>query len=155
MRNPATLMFAAATAFAATPWSAFAADRIGIRPGMSASEVDLAMKERCPDNYVSPPFLTCVNGGFVVTATFTRKDRLHWLRLLESSQQDPETYARELAAELGFAGTPEACASGDRKAFCARDAAGNVLAAGSTEYDGMRTSYFFNDSILSEDGGQK
>jgi len=155
MRNLATLMFAAATALAATSWPALADDRIGIRPGMSADEVELAMKDRCPDNYVSPPDLTCVNGGFILTATFTKKDRLHWLRLLESSQQEPETYARELATELGFAGTPEACASGDRKAFCTQNEAGDVLAAGSTEYDGMRTSYFFNKRILTEDGGQK
>ena len=130
-----------------------AGDRIGLRPGMSPEEANAAMAGRCPDSYVGPPWITCINKGIILTATFTKKKRLNWLRLMEPSQEDAQTYAKKLAAEVGFTGTPEPCVVYEANTFCFKDAEGTVLGAGSTEYDGMRTSYFFNPRFEQEDGG--
>src|SRR5258708_2174914 len=113
-----------------------AADRIGLRPGMTPEAADAAMAGRCPTSYVRPPYLTCINGGFIVTATFTRKGRLNGRRLIEPSKEDPMTYAGELAAELGFTGPAKPCEVYEVKTFCFSDAEGTVLGAGSTEYEG-------------------
>lgn len=134
---------------------AWAGDRLGLRIGMSPAEADAAMEGRCKDQYVSLPYLTCVNGGFIVTAIMTKKDRLSWARMMEQVKDDPESYAKVLAAELGFSGDPSPCVVADVKTFCFRMPDGTVLGAASTEYDGYLTSYLFNDQIVTEDGGNQ
>ena len=134
---------------------AWAGDRLGLRIGMSPSEADAAMEGRCKDQYISLPNLTCVNGGFIVTAIMTKKGRLSWARLMEQVKDNPESYAKALAAELGFSGDPSGCVATGSKTFCFRMPDGTVLSAASTEYDGYLTSYLFNDQIVTEDGGNQ
>jgi hypothetical protein len=137
---------------------ATAADRIGLRPGMSPDQAGAAIQGRCPTSYAPPPYLTCVDDRFVITATFTKKGRLNWLRLIEPTKEEPKAYAEALAAELGFTGPGSPCEVYDAKTFCFTGEDGSVLGAGSTEYEGAGfegtlTSYLFNDRLVSADGG--
>lgn len=148
-----SLTFLAMSLAAYSPASA--SDRIGFRPGVNAEAAYGAINGKCPDSDVGPPNITCVRGGFILTATTTIKGRINWLRLMEKADTDPLTYARELAAELGMPGEPKSCHVYDGDAYCFTDSEGTVLAAGSSQYEGYRTSYFFNDRFLEEDGGLK
>lgn len=133
----------------------FAADRIGFKLGTYADDAYNTIRGHCPDSDVGPPNITCVRGGFILTATTTKKGRISWLRLMESSTEDPLLYARKLAAELAMTGELKPCHEFDVDAYCVTDSEGTTLAAGSTEYDGFRTSDFFNEQFLKQDGGQQ
>lgn len=132
-----------------------AADRIGFRPGTDADDAYESLRNRCPDSDVGPPDITCVRGGFILTATTTKKGRIFWLRLMETSTEDPLLYAQKLAAELSMSGELKPCHEFHAGAYCVTDDDGTVLAAGSTEYEGFRTSYFLNERFLQQDGGQQ
>src|SRR5260221_643769 len=94
---------------AVSPVKPIAAADHGRRPAMPPDQAKKGMGGRCPTSYVPPPYLTCVNGGFLVPAPFTKKGRLNWASLIEPSQQDPLVYASALAAELGFEGPGKRC----------------------------------------------
>lgn len=131
--------------------TALAEDRRWPLIGMTGAEATALLAGKCLTTWNPPPYLTCVDGRDVITATFSDKDRLHYLQRIESTTMTNADYAALVAAELGFDGPPVRCARYDTPAFCWTRADGTQLFAAMDFDAGLLASQLMNEGIEAED----
>ena len=132
--------------------TALAADRMWIATGMSGADAMAALQGHCPTLLQPPPYITCADGRFVITATVSAKDRVYYIQRIEPTAAEPAEYARQTARELGFDGPGEQCQRYNNAAYCWRDGAGTKLFTGMAFDNGLLSSQLLNEQIEAEDG---
>ena len=149
-----------ATVFAllAAAAGASAEDRHGVRPGMGLAAVEAALKGRCKeltvtgdsDRFVSCRFDGAENGAFAAI-TISPKDRTYFVSWREPAADDPATYARRVAADLGFPGAGADCRLYDYDMLCWTGADGTVLYSAERDAQGRYVNYLINEAIEQAD----
>ncbi len=149
---------AALVILVATAAGASAGDRPGIRPGMGLAAVETALKGSCKELTVTGDadrFVSCrfdgQENGAVVAATISPKDRAYFVSWREPAAGDVATYARQVAAGLGFAGPGEDCRLYDYPMLCWTGADGTVLYSAEQDAQGRYVNYLINESIEQAD----
>ena len=127
-------------------------DRLGIRIGMSGADAAKLLQGHCPTTWQPAPYITCVDGSFVITATLSAKDRIYYIQRLEPTEEPNEVYASRIAAELGFNGPGTECKRNDDWAMCWQDSSGTQLFSGMQFSSGIIATQLLNERIVAEDG---
>lgn len=151
-KTAATLLLSLVAAGAA------ADERPGFRPGMGLAAVEAALKSRCKELTVtgdSDRFVSCKfddrEGGAVVAATISPKDRTYFVSWREPAAGDVAEYARKVAAELGFSGPGAECRLYDYDMLCWTGADGTVLYSAEKDSQGRYVNYLINEAIEQAD----
>ena len=138
-----------------------AADRLGIRPGMSLAEVDAVLKARCPSYVVNGDaerFVVCSMGddpeASEIRATISPKDRTYYIAWHEASQSEVLNYTEQVATDLGFSGQGKTCKFYDYELRCWKGKNGTVLFSGERDARQRYVSYLINETIETEDAEQ-
>ncbi|CAG1015992.1 MAG: hypothetical protein F9K19_06980 [Rhizobiaceae bacterium] len=133
-------------------------ERPGIRPGMGLAAVEAALKGTCKEYVVtgdSDRFVSCRfdgrDNGAVVAATISPKDRTYFVSWREPAQGDAASYARQIAAGLGFAGPGEDCKLYDYPMLCWSGGDGTVLYSAEQDAQGRYVNYLINEAIEQAD----
>jgi len=131
-------------------------DRLGIRPGMGIAEIRQNLKDRC-DDLNGNPYVTCIRGTTVITATLSAKDRAYYIARWEVSPLPREKYAEQVATELGFAGSGEDCSDDGEATRCWHGDDGTRLFAAEADMstNAPKDRYMIllvNERIKNEDG---
>lgn len=121
---------------------------------MTGAEAAALLEGRCPTLWQPAPYLTCVNGKHVITATSSDKDRIYYIQRLEPSDADSQAYASEVAKELGFEGEGMACKRYDARAVCWTKPDGTALFAGMDFDTGIIATQLLNEKINADDKAQ-
>ena len=161
MVDPRLAATISATVLALATGAASAEDRLGIRPGMSLTQVDAALKGRCPSYEVSGDadrFVACAMGeaasSAIIAVTVSPKDRVYYIAWHESSEREVLDYTASVAADLGFAGKGKTCKFYDYELRCWTGKDGTVLYSGERDAQKRYVSYLINETIEKEDSGQ-
>lgn len=125
--------------------------RIWPQIGMSGTEAAKLLDGKCPTLWQPAPYLTCVDGDHVITATSSDKDRIYYIQRLEPTGLDKQAYAAELAAELGFEGEGIACHRNNNPAVCWSKPDGTDLYAAMDFKPGVFATQLRNARIDAED----
>lgn len=154
-RKHQSVRFAALSCFGIfafhAPSPAIAETRIWPQIGMSGAEAAKLLEGRCPTTWQPAPYLTCINGTHVITATSSDKDRIYYIQRLEPTDADKSAYASEVAAELGFEGEGKACKRYDARARCWSKPDGTALFGGMDFDTGIVATQLLNEKIEAED----
>lgn len=145
--------FLAMWMFAVFPFvaTASAESRTWPQIGMSGSEAAKLLDGKCPTLWQPAPYLTCIDGDHVITAPSSDKDRIYYIQRLEPTDLDKQTYAAEVAAELGFEGEGAACERNNNPAICWSKPDGTKLYAAMDFKPGVFATQLRNGRIASED----
>jgi hypothetical protein len=143
---------AAVLACGLTVFPAMAQDRIWPLAGSSGAEAAALLEGRCPTLWQPAPYLTCINGQHVLTATFSAKDRLYYMQRLEPTTQTKSDYAAAVAAELGFTGEGAPCDRNGSPAICWTAPDSTQLFAAMDFDPGILATQVINPEIEAGDG---
>lgn len=132
---------------------AMAEDRVWPQIGMSGADAAKLLEGRCPSQWQPAPYITCVDGVHVVTATSSDKDRIYYLQRLQPTDMAKDAYAAEVAAELGFSGEGVPCDRYGSAAICWSKPDGTQLFAAMDFNPGVLATQLINEGIKAEDNG--
>jgi hypothetical protein len=135
------------------PGSASAESRIWPLIGMSGAEATGLLDGNCPTLWEPPPYLTCINGEHVVTATSSDKDRIYYVQRLEPTDLSKSAYAAAVAAELGFDGEGVPCDRNGNPAICWVKPDGTQLFAAMDFNPGVLATQLYHPAIEAADMG--
>jgi hypothetical protein len=133
------------------PHPAAAESRIWPLIGMSGAEATELLDGQCPTVWEPPPYLTCINGEHVVTATSSDKDRIYYIQRLEPTDLGKPEYAAAVAAELGFDGEGMSCDRNGNPAICWVKPDGTQLFAAMDFNPGVLATQLYNPAIEAAD----
>jgi hypothetical protein len=143
-----TLLFSSAACINA----ASAEERRWPQIGMGGAVVAALLEGQCPTTWQPAPYVTCVKGQHVITATSSAKDRIYYIQRIEPTDMDRSAYAAEVAVELGFEGDGVPCDRYNNQAICWTKPDGTQLFAAMNFDTGKLATQLINEAIKKEDG---
>jgi hypothetical protein len=148
------LLTAAAVVMVAGP--AWPGERIGVRIGMSMSEIEDYLNRECADLVIggaAEKFITChLKDGDIVTANLSPKGRITYSVYRENDAAiTPEQFAAEVSSELGYEGPGRQCRFYSTPALCWMRGTTELKVERDRDSRGWLSSYQIDEKMTAED----